>query len=397
MTALASLLPAVPAERLYPKSAAYMARTDLDQTRMLGFTPYHLDAVTTLLMGLLNGHPTVRHRSGVSDDILGLLERAGLKVAEDVRVYELGEEADRHADELIEEGYKLFWPYPLREHRFPTDAHLVSPKVWKHLNAKEHLDQLVPEENLAQRTMCGLDESAGRATGRPMYLKAGGDAATGWGYAVRYCPDLAHWLSAIESFRVLDIQRVILEEEVSVQTCWCVAIVVEPRQTTYVGAAEQVFAAPGKQSGSVVDQANPFPTEGAELAVAVGEAARRAGFLGLAGLDVGLTTDDRLVVFDPNFRFNSSSSQVLLHDAAAKRGGFTASHSVNLTTPLRFADITLKLRDPIDDGWFVPTRLLNGAMLPAANGKSACTGFVLGKNCAEALARQQELELMLKP
>ena len=389
------LLSAFSAERLYPKNAAYMARTDLEQTRMLGFTPYNLDAVTTLLMGLLNGHPTVRHCSGVTEDILALLDRAGLKVAEDMRVYERGEEAERHADRLIEEGYRLFWPYPLREHRFPIESHIVSPNTWKHLNAKDALDQIVPRENLAPRTLFALEGLAEHKFVRPMFLKAGGKAATGWGYAVRYCPDRAHWVSALESFRSLGVQQVILEEEASVQTCWCVAIVVEADQTSYIGAAEQVFSAPGKQSGSVVDQAKPFPREGAELAVTVGEAAREAGFLGLAGLDIGLTTDDRFIVFDPNFRFNSSSSQVLLHDAAARRGGFTASHSVNLTTSLCFSDIARKLRDPIDDGWFVPTRFLNGALLPAANGRSACTGFVLGTNRAEAFARHQELQLMV--
>jgi len=388
-------LSVVSAQRLYPKNAAYMARTDLEQTRMLGFTAYNLDAVTTLLMGLLNGHPTIRHRSGATESILALLERAGLKVSEDMRVYEHAEEAERHADRLIEEGYRLFWPYPLREQRFPIESHLVSPNTWKHLNAKDALDQIVPRQNLAPRSICALEGLAEHSFVRPMFLKAGGKAATGWGYAVRYCPDRAQWVNALESFRSLGVQHVIVEEAISVHTCWCVALVVEAARTSYMGAAEQVFAAPGKQSGSVVDEAKPFPREGAELAVTVGEAARKAGFLGLAGLDIGLTSDNSIVVFDPNFRFNSSSSQVLLHDAAARRGGFTASHSVNLTTSLCFSEIARRVREAIDDGWFVPTRFLDGALLPAANGRSACTGFVLGTNRGEAFVRHQKLQLML--
>jgi hypothetical protein len=393
---LSRLAPAVPAERLYPANAAYMARTDLWQTRMLGFKPFYLDVVTTLLMGLLNGRPTVRHRSGASDEILAVLDRAGLEVAEDMRIYERPYEAEQIAQGLVEEGYKLFWPYPLPGDRYPEGAHLVEPGLWRRLNAKQNLDAIVPAANLAPRQLVSLTDLKSRAFERPVFLKAGGDAPTGAGVAVRSCTDQASWLDAIDWFKCQgEIESVIVENDVPVSTCWCVTILVEANVTTCIGAAEQIFQSAAQQSGSVIDRDNPLPPAGAELAVQVGEAARRQGFVGIAGLDIALAHDGRLVVFDPNFRFNASSTQVLLHGSASRRGGFSASASLFVTTQLELIDVVKAARGPIDDGWFVPTRLIDAALLPEAEGISFCTGFVLGDNREEAIIRQRDMEKLL--
>tara|TARA_R110001599_G_scaffold39976_4_gene121737 strand:- start:296 stop:748 length:453 start_codon:yes stop_codon:yes gene_type:complete len=105
--------PLVPLMPLFEPGVAFAARTDLRQTRMIGFTGFALDSVTNVLLGLLNGMPTVRHICGVTDEGLAVLERAGLHVDEDMRTFETAAQAKRRAKELIEEGYKLASPYPL--------------------------------------------------------------------------------------------------------------------------------------------------------------------------------------------------------------------------------------------------------------------------------------------
>lgn len=397
MTVVTCLKPSVCAERLYPHDAAYMARTDLEQMRMTGVKAVTLDAVTALLLGLLGRRPTVRHRAGVTDEILGLLDRAGLEITEDMRVYETFEGAARHADRLIDEGYRIFSPYPLPKGRIPDRAQLVAPELWASLNAKQNLHRIVPRENLAPSRIAALADLSSAAFERPIFLKAGGEAATGAGYAVRYCADEVQWKGALEWFRSFDdIDRLIVEDAVPHQTCWCVTFVVEPTRTTYIGAAEQLFSAPGRQSGSMIDPARPFPRKGRELVIAVGEAARKRGYVGLAGLDVALADDGGLIVFDPNFRFNASSTQVLFHEAAASRDDLAASCSAHAATPLPFETIRRRIEGPIDDGWFVPTRLLDARWLPSAEGLSMCTGFVLGKDRREALMRSDAFKALLE-
>jgi hypothetical protein len=240
-----------------------------------------------------------------------------------------------------------------------------------------------------------IDDALGVPFTGPVFAKAAGDGATGWGYTVRYCPDRASLVEALEWLRAQDEASVIIEDEAPVVTCWCVALVVEPTQAFCAGAAEQVFASPGRQAGSVIDPENALPAAAAALAVQVGEAARQLGFLGLAGLDIGQLTDGRLIVFDPNFRFNASTPQALLHESAARRAGLPASASFALATRTRMSALCDRLRAPIDEGWFVPTRLLDAALLPAANGQSHVTGFVLGADRADAIAQQDALKALL--
>jgi len=397
MTALPRLSPAFTGDRLFPVNAAYMARTDSVQTRLLGIKPYNLESITLALMGLLNGCPTVRHRSGVTDAALALLESAGLTISEDMRIYEDDVQAERHGDDLISEGYKLFWPYPLRESRFPADGHIVSPELWRHLNAKRYLSQLVPASNVAPREIVPLERMTMFEFKHPVFLKAGGEAPTASGFAVRYCADCKHVLRAVEWFRENDIQEVIVEEALPIETSWCATIVVGQDRAAYIGAAEQLFEAPGKQSGSIIDEANPLPESGAQLAVMAGEEARKQGFIGVAGLDIGQTSDGELVVFDPNFRFNASSVQVFLHRSAAERAGLAVSVSAHLPSSLTVDDLARTIRGPIDDGWLVPTRVIDGTLLPTAGAASIFTGFVLGADRAGAAANREALERLLKP
>src|SRR5690606_29582511 len=106
---------------------------------------------------------------------------------------------------------------------------------------------------------------------------------------------------------------------------------IDGTRTICFGGAEQLFSVPGKQSGSIVDPQHPFPPEARELALQVGESARRMGFRGIAGLDIGRATDGRFILFDPNFRVASSSVQLLFHDAASARSGLPVSQSFQAT------------------------------------------------------------------
>lgn len=392
MTPLDRLDLCVPSDELYPADMAYMARTSLSQTRLLGYLPRHRDAVTTVWMGLFGRRASVRHRSGVSDEILRFFEAAGLVFEEDLRVYATGEQAERHADALVEAGHRLMGPYPLPEGRYPLSAQLVAPDVWRRLNAKRHLDRIVPTEHLAPRRIVDVGELPSLAFTGPVFVKSASELATGWGHAVRACETRAQLVQAARELTQASGEReIIVEQALPVSACWCVNIVVAPERTRFVGAAEQLFSSPGQQSGSIIDPDAALPPEGAALAVKIGEAAAADGFIGIAGLDIGRTPDGRLYVFDPNFRGNACTSQVLLHASAARRADARVSHSVAGRVPLGMRPLLAALEAPMREGWLVPTRLLDAALLDAAEGHSQYDGFVLGRDRREAVARAREI------
>jgi hypothetical protein len=387
------LRPALDPGGVFPPDAALMPRTDLAGTRLLDFEPVHLDSVTSHWTGLLGERPAVRHRAGAGPEARSLYRRAGMQVREETWLYETQEEAEAIADRLIARGARLFWPYPTRAGRFPDAAQLVPPPLWRRLNAKERLGELAPAESLPRRRVLSHEELAGLVPEEPLFLKAAGDTPTGMGYAVRYCPDPAAFDAARAWFaaRRADVPAVIAEEVVPVEACWCAGIAVFETETRCFGGAEQLFSAPGVQSGSLVDPERAFPEAGRALAREIGEAARRLGFRGIGGLDIGRTRDGRLLVFDPNFRFNSSSAQLLFHDSAAARAGLATSLSFDATLRGPFAALAARLEAPIGEAWFVPLRLWNGEEHPLAEGQHQVTGMILGRDRSEAEAASRAL------
>jgi len=388
-----NLAPAIPPEQLYPADAVYMARTNLFETRMLGYEPLNLDTVTSHLVGCLNGRAAIRHEAGGCEEIFRVFRRSGIDVAEETLTYRTADEAESAAKTLVSQGKRLFSPYPLPQGWFPDDAHLVPPELYRSLNAKINLGAIVQPEYLPRRQPLNYEELDRFEFAAPVFLKAAGDAATGWGYAVQACPDKVAFDNARRWFYEHrdSVPGVFVEEWVDVSVCWCVGIVVCEEETICIGGAEQLFSSPAKQSGSMIDPENLLPEEGWALAVQIGEAARKRGYRGLAGLDIGLRRDGRLTVFDPNFRFNSSSAQLLFHGSAAARTGLPASCSFQATPGGAFGSLAKQLEAPISEGWFVPTRIFDGEKHPLSMGKHIITGFILGKH---RLAAQESARLL---
>lgn len=382
------LLPTAPASALYPADGAWMARTDLHTTRLLGYTPLNLDAVTGLLIGVFGCQPSLRHVSTVTPEILDFMSTAGLVIEEDVRVYRTQDEAFAAARGILDDGFRFIAPYPVPSGLYPEGSEVVPAPLYYRLNAKVNMPDLVDAAYLAPRQ--AVADAANLLA--PVYLKAGGGIATGWGYAVRYCETPGEIEDAVAWFDAQGAGKdLIAEDAMDVSTCWCAHIGCSDDETRYLGAAEQTFSAPAQQLGSVIDPDRALPEVGQKVAVAAGERARRMGYRGIAALDIGLTRDGRCIAFDPNFRINASTTQILLHGAAVNNGPLRVSQSIAGASALPISEIIARLDQSKSEGWFVPTRLLDASLLPAAEGKSLWTGFVLGVDRHDAAARASAL------
>jgi hypothetical protein len=393
-----NLAPVIPTDKLYPADAAFMARTNLFEVRMTGLKALNLDTVTAHLVGLLNGRTAIRHAGGGGEEVFAIFRRAGIEVEEETLLYRTPEEAEAFADAMIAQGKRLVSPYNPSADRFPDSGLLVPPTLWRFLNSKVNLDAIVPPEYLPERECLSWKELASFEPPQQFFLKAAGDAATGGGYAVHPCHDRVTFDNARRWFaeHCDSVADVIVEEWAEVSICWCAGIAISDNETVCFGGAEQIFSSLAKQSGSMIDPEFMFPEEGRSLAVQVGEAARRLGFRGIAGLDIGLRSDGRLIVFDPNFRFNSSTAQLLFHDSAVTRTGHSVSCSFEAGPRCAFSKLAERLEAPIGEGWLVPTRLFNGEKHPLSMGKHVVNGFVLGHNRVEADDVAQSLKADLE-
>jgi hypothetical protein len=391
------LRPTLGLDMLYPRDAVYMSRTDLFETRMLGYTDLLLDTITAMLIGLLNGRSTIRHEAAAGPEVLDIFRCAGIRVAEDMHTYRTKEEAEALADAMIGRGKRLFWAYPLSAGRFPDSSHLVPLALYRYLNSKASLGDIVSAQYRPKRHTLSHEDLANFNPTNPVFLKSSGDAATGWGFAVHYCPDQVALSRARNWFRDYrdSVPAVIVEEAVPLIACWCAGVAVHDDGSQCFGGAEQLFSAPARQSGSIIDPETAFPPEGRLLAVQVGEAGRALGFRGICGVDIGLGHDGRIRVFDPNFRLASSTSQLLYYGDAVARSGLPVSRSFQTRPGGRFQDLARRLAGPIEEGWFVPTRLFNGEKHPLSEGRHIVTGFVLANTRKEVESVAGSLERLL--
>jgi hypothetical protein len=384
----------MPPDALWPTDGAFFARNDLARLPLTGYTDYHIDSVTLNLMGLMGHRPAVRHISGATDAIRQALTDAGLPGGEETLTYATGAEAERHAATLRDRGFRFITFFPLPPDRWPEAAQVVPPALWNALNAKANLGDLVPSAHLPLRAVMTRDTARARTWDGPVWVKSAGPSPTGGGFAVRPVTDPADWPAALDALAALpDTDTLVVEEHVPVTSCWAVQIGITDAGTRYGGSAEQTFATPGEQDGSLHDAANPFPAP--ELAIAVGEAARQRGFRGIAGLDIGQAEDGRLIVFDPNFRTTSSTSIAMFAPAAMARAGLPVALTVDVFSTMPMEQMIAATRGPVADGWFVPTRMLDATLFPPAKGLSRVSGFVLASDRAAAARVRDDLTRIL--
>lgn len=386
-----------PSLDIYPVDAAFMARPCASQISMLGLPSSVQDTVTLSMMGAFNGLPTVRHRAGATPQILDILANSGLMVEEDMRLFETPEEAERHAYDLIREGRRLVWPYPPEDGRFPSGSGLITPQLWKQLNSKQRLLEIAPRDAVAERQLVAVDELETLNLDKPVFLKAGGDAPTGSGFAVRRCESEADLKEAVSFYRSIEtVSEIIVEEAVDVLATWCISLAIDEERVRFIGAAEQLFDAPAHQIGNIIDPANPLPVDGIKLAISIGERARQMGFRGAGGLDIGVTNDGRAVVFDPNFRIQASTQMVLFYEAAVERTGLRTCQSFTAKPNLTVQEIARRLHRPVEEGWFITTRIIDGALMTSLGSRSQVNGLLMGHCRQDVAHRQNQIKHILE-
>ncbi|MBE0587227.1 MAG: hypothetical protein IH617_04185, partial [Hydrogenophaga sp.] len=125
-----------------PSDVVFMARTDLHQTRLLGFRPVNLEAVTGIGLGMFGRRAAVRHRSCATVAFLDLMALAGLRIEETTLRYDTGEEAHALAQQLVQEDHRILSAYPMPPALYDDSALLVPNALWHALNAKSRLHLL---------------------------------------------------------------------------------------------------------------------------------------------------------------------------------------------------------------------------------------------------------------
>jgi hypothetical protein len=216
-------------------------------------------------------------------------------------------------------------------------------------------------------------------------MKAGTDLSTGSGFAVRICRTANEIDSALDFFsqRRRDLTHLLLEALEDFQATWCANVGVANEGCRYLGSARQICSKEGVHEGNYLGTALAPPSEVGAIALDIAERAQRAGYRGIAGVDLGLTKDGRLLVFDLNFRLNACTKQVVFHDSACERIGAKVSRSVRFAHSRSLSEVTQELRPFVEAGKMLVFAALDGSRHEKVRSGCTLSALLLGETIEE--------------
>jgi hypothetical protein len=352
--------------QLYAPGTVLASGYDLNVMRLMFKQDWQIEAVSGIPLAVLGDAPALCHADAMTDAALAFFQRAGVKTTTLLRPYRSEAEAFDIIRELRKVESRFVYLFPLAETIRQSCTLLVDPRVYNWINNKANLAQLCDPRWLLPRRIYPMSQIAAlraRPPNRPVYVKGAINAPHGAGVDVRYCPGAEAWSSVLDWVESMAdwFTACIIEDAARFSRLWCLNYALMGRDIRYIGAAEQLFSAPGMQSGSLMDDTCPPPDKAVEIGYQISLQAERRGYRGFAGYDMGVAEDGRIYFFDLNFRLNSSTPALLFHHGTERGSDPRVSVVCNQLTTLPLEEALSKLEDLVVDGAFVPTRLYDGS------------------------------------
>ena len=378
-----------------PERTLIAPLTTMDAVHRIFEGEFRLDTVTGNFLAIAGKMPLICSRNVATPEILDFFRLSGLEPAGNLYTYKDQEEAIEYAKQFIAKGWKVIYSYPPPPALGSGHGLVVPLPLYLYLNDKASIDDLADEEDLPPHVFVGADDLEtveGIFREKAVYIKACSNEATGAGADVLYCPDVeartcfAEWLSA----RSNGLSGVRVELAMDIDTSWCINVAIREKKSIYLGAAIQLFDKPAQQKGSRIDPDKAPSEETVKIALGIAERGRSLGFRGIAGFDIGEDISGKPFVFDLNFRFVSSTGQVLLHEWAVGRVKARVSESWSHFVVCLLSPALDRIREFAEKGLFVPSRLYEGT--PLSGGRSLITGFIVADSAREIAIIGQKMK-----
>jgi hypothetical protein len=375
---------------IHPPCVAFAAVSRWEEVRLVLHEPWQTEPISGSMMSCLGRMPAICHRNVATETALDFLRLSGIEPPPCLDTYGSVPEAAILARRIADTGLRLATALPHAPEIRAVHAALVAPALLNALNDKSNIVALCPAAVVPPRRIYGRDAVAGlsmEAIRFPVFLKGAVERASGAGMDVRPCATATDFADALSWFRAHpEFKALIVEAAIPFVTTWCLNYAVLDREVRYLGAAEQIFARPGVQSGSVIDPDNLPPPRAISIGREICSAAQDRAYRGIAGLDMGVTAEGQIYFFDLNFRLASSTCFILLHEGVGDR--YRVGVMAGISVPGALADLLPRLTDLAVHRLFVPLMLYDGSRHDSGPAPSRIVGFVRGeyRRETEALA-----------
>lgn len=353
--------------------------------------PHTIESVTGSALSCAGGMPVICHRGTLSPSGLSAMADAGLEIARHRLAYSTHYEYGDRVLSLTARSWKAVTPYWTPADVVAPAATWIDPSLLQFLNNKANMAELVPAASLPRRDVIRRDTTAAmRTMALPIVLKVGTNLPNGGGDDMMICRRRRHRRRAARRFDAAEC--VVFEEMLPISENHCVQYAVNPDEgVTYIGATAQLCRASGAHAGNLLDPASPPAQPLLDLAREIASTGSRLGFSGIAGFDIVVTRDGRVLAIDLNFRLVSSTAQVLLHKRLSKARGLAVSRLAFGSFPGKLDDMLRACRPFIDRGWLVPLATFDPEFGGLGRGDARCRFLVFGDSAADIAAREKDL------
>ena len=384
-------------DQLYPDNSFFCARTTRAVMRWNvidadALPAYRLDASPAQLLGFAGDMPFFAHEAACTPDALDFLDLCRLPRPKQLHTYRTAQEAAAGAMELIQQGGKLVYNFGVLPELESSGGLLTPLHQYLQLNAKSCLPELVDAAHLPPRELYPVHE-LGKVRSKPwtgpVFVKVAAAVSNGGGAAVRFCNGSADLDAVIAEFnrRLKRDDTIIIEKDCVPLRSWCVGVAIHDNAVDWLGASIQLFYKPAVQSGNLLSLEDP-PAAIRELALDIAARAQQAGYRGVAGFDIGEMPNGKPIVFDLNFRPNSSTGLLMAGPTALQDTGLAMAQTFHLRHNGPLTDIFRMVHKDAAAGRIIPGSMFDAETYNSASAdpatRSCLDGWILADTAAAA-------------
>ncbi|MCH5374899.1 MAG: hypothetical protein JJ992_13065 [Planctomycetes bacterium] len=380
--------PSITLREVYGDDCVFNGRASYSSYGWLPTEPAILDALTGSTLAVAGGLPAIRSRGVTTERGCDLLVQAGLPVDDASLVYASRDEYLQRLAEAPDSGRKIVFSHLHPPQEISHDVYWIDATLLSFLNNKANLPALVSEGSIPKRRVISASGIARQGT--PVVIKVADDLSNGAGFAVRLCHHQDDLLAAQRDFRTCD--RVVAEEYLAIDRNLCVNFATVGREVVHLGTAEQIVTPSGAYAGNWLVPPDDLPQRAIDLGRGIMEQAAGRGYRGLAGFDIAVLRDGRLLVLDLNFRINGCTPSLLLYEHARS----VLKFPLGCLRTWRgragsFLDIYRVFSEAVADRYFLPLCVYEPAAGGNPEGVPSVSGLVFGATRVEVEAKLRYL------
>jgi len=351
------------------------------------------DAVTGNQLIVVGNMPVLCSAGVATNSGLDLLREIGFNL--EAQIVTFTDEEDRlyRMKSLAEKGFSCIDQHAQPDENLHPGTSWVGSSILSFLNNKSNLHQLVPSPYLPIRKSCdpsSLIRFAKQLERFPLVIKVATKNSSGSGRGIRACHNESDLKQAQEFFG--RCETVIVEDFISMHNNLCLNYAIFPDgKIEYLGGSRQIVNDELNYLGNWLEPGAEPPSDLIKVGGEVMTRAWRLGYRGFAGFDAAVMDNGTFFIYDLNFRFNGSTTPILIFDSLANRFGLPVAKFLAWNYTGGFIQMIASLKKVAEKYCFIPFSTYDPAAWKKSSLKPRVSALLFGRTRDEVQLKEKEL------